>query len=80
MACRPAHLRPPALQVRDAGNLLTRAGLALPAVDVDSFQMRYPSAADLVEHLRVGVLGLLLLLGHAAAGGSLLGRAAAGPR
>ncbi len=42
------------LQVRDAGNLLTRAGLSLPAVDVDSFQMRYPSAADLVEHLRVG--------------------------
>lgn len=41
-------------QVRDAGNLLTRAGLSLPAVDVDSFQMRYPSAADLVEHLRVG--------------------------
>ena len=31
------------VQVRDAGNLLTRAGLTLPAVDVDDITMRYPS-------------------------------------
>lgn len=41
------------VQVRDAGNLLTRAELSLPAVDVDAFTMRYGGAADLVEHLRV---------------------------
>jgi NADH dehydrogenase [ubiquinone] 1 alpha subcomplex assembly factor 5 len=66
--------------VRDAGNLLTRAGLALPAVDVDSFQMRYPSAADLVEHLRVGgcaaarglAAGCLVLLMLALASGCWL--------
>lgn len=30
-------------QVRDAGNLLTRAGFALPTVDVDEITVRYPS-------------------------------------
>lgn len=40
-------------QVRDAGNLLTRAGLTIPAVDVDDLVVRYPSAAELVGHLRV---------------------------
>lgn len=42
----------PLAQVRDAGNLLTRAGLALPTVDVDEFTVRYPSALEVVEHLR----------------------------
>lgn len=42
----------PLAQVRDAGNLLTRAGLALPAVDVDEFTIRYGSALELIEHLR----------------------------
>ncbi|XP_034224242.1 putative methyltransferase At1g22800, mitochondrial isoform X3 [Prunus dulcis] len=42
----------PLAQVRDAGNLLTRAGFSLPGVDVDEFVVRYPSALDLVEHLR----------------------------
>lgn len=40
------------LQVRDAGNLLTRAELALPTVDVDTFAMRYTSPLGLVTHLR----------------------------
>ncbi|MBA0874050.1 hypothetical protein Goshw_010927 [Gossypium schwendimanii] len=40
------------LQVRDAGNLLTRAGFALPGVDVDEYVVRYKSALDLIEHLR----------------------------
>lgn len=31
------------VQVRDAGNLLQRAGLSLPTVDVDEFTVRYPS-------------------------------------
>ncbi|XP_024175172.1 putative methyltransferase At1g22800, mitochondrial isoform X2 [Rosa chinensis] len=40
------------IQVRDAGNLLTRAGFTLPGVDVDEYVVRYPSALDLIEHLR----------------------------
>lgn len=31
----------PLAQVRDAGNLLTRAGLTIPAVDVDDIQVQY---------------------------------------
>lgn len=31
------------IQVRDAGNLLTRAGLTLPGVDVDEYTVRYDS-------------------------------------
>ncbi|EOY17054.1 S-adenosyl-L-methionine-dependent methyltransferases superfamily protein [Theobroma cacao] len=42
----------PLAQVRDAGNLLTRAGFALPGVDVDEYVVRYKSALDLIEHLR----------------------------
>ncbi|OVA00131.1 Methyltransferase type 11 [Macleaya cordata] len=33
----------PLAQVRDAGNLLTRAGFALPGVDVDEYTVRYDS-------------------------------------
>ncbi|KAK8921975.1 putative methyltransferase [Platanthera zijinensis] len=42
----------PLAQVRDAGNLLTRAGFALPGVDVDEYTVRYDSALELIEHLR----------------------------
>lgn len=42
----------PLVQVQDAGNLLTGAGFALPTVDVDKYTMRYPSALELIEHLR----------------------------
>ncbi|KZV27382.1 methyltransferase [Dorcoceras hygrometricum] len=42
----------PLAQVRDAGNLLTRAGFALPGVDVDEYTVRYNSALELIEHLR----------------------------
>jgi hypothetical protein len=38
--------------VRDAGNLLTRADLALPTVDVDTFVLNYPSPGHLMTHLR----------------------------
>lgn len=31
------------LQVRDAGNLLTRAGFTLPGVDVDEYTVQYSS-------------------------------------
>ncbi|KAG2452274.1 hypothetical protein HYH02_003298 [Chlamydomonas schloesseri] len=42
----------PLAQVRDAGNLLTRADLRLPSVDVDAFHIGYPSSLELVQHLR----------------------------
>ncbi|PKA57179.1 Putative methyltransferase [Apostasia shenzhenica] len=42
----------PLAQVRDAGNLLTRAGFALPGVDVDEYTVKYDSALELIEHLR----------------------------
>ncbi|PHT60751.1 putative methyltransferase [Capsicum baccatum] len=42
----------PLAQVRDAGNLLTRAGFTLPGVDVDEYTVRYSSALELIEHLR----------------------------
>ncbi|XP_043722102.1 putative methyltransferase At1g22800, mitochondrial isoform X2 [Telopea speciosissima] len=40
------------IQVRDAGNLLTRAGFTIPGVDVDEYTVRYDSALELIEHLR----------------------------
>nr|AFK48595.1 unknown [Lotus japonicus] len=42
----------PLAQVRDAGNLLTRAGFTLPGVDVDEYVVKYDSALELIEHLR----------------------------
>ena len=40
-------------QVRDAGNLLTRAALSIPAVDVDDVVVRYSHPLRLIAHLRV---------------------------
>lgn len=42
----------PLAQVRDAGNLLTRAGFTLPGVDVDEYVVKYNSVLELIEHLR----------------------------
>ncbi|GMH03135.1 hypothetical protein Nepgr_004974 [Nepenthes gracilis] len=42
----------PLAQVRDAGNLLTRAGFTLPGVDVDQYTVKYENALQLIEHLR----------------------------
>lgn len=42
----------PLAQVRDAGNLLGRAGFVLPAVDTDTLTVRYRSAVDVAEHCR----------------------------
>ena len=42
----------PMVRVRDAGNLLGRAGLSLPVVDVDSLAVNYPDAFAAVDHLR----------------------------
>jgi hypothetical protein len=40
-------------KVRDAGNLLTRAALAIPSVDVDDVVIQYSHPARLIAHLRV---------------------------
>jgi hypothetical protein len=45
-----------AAQVRDAGNLLTRAGLSIPAVDVDELTVHYRQPAELVAHLRCATM------------------------
>ncbi|KAK3229935.1 hypothetical protein Dsin_001816 [Dipteronia sinensis] len=42
----------PLAQVRDAGNLLTRAGFSLPGVDVEEYVVKYKSSMELIEHLR----------------------------
>ncbi|KAJ0257640.1 putative methyltransferase [Hirschfeldia incana] len=61
IACTLAHMEreggisprlSPLAQVRDAGNLLTRAGFSLPGVDVDEYVVKYKSALDLIDHLR----------------------------
>lgn len=38
--------------MRDAGNLLTRAGLAIPSVDTDEITVHYRNMDELVNHLR----------------------------
>jgi NADH dehydrogenase [ubiquinone] 1 alpha subcomplex assembly factor 5 len=42
----------PLAQVRDAGNLLGRAALAVPAVDVDDVVVRYHDTVEMVLHMR----------------------------
>ncbi|CAN6445426.1 unnamed protein product [Victoria cruziana] len=55
----------PLAQVRDAGNLLIRAGFTLPGVDVDEYVVRYESALELIEHLReMGETNALLHRNH----------------
>ncbi len=44
------------MQVRDAGNLLTRANLAIPSVDTDEIIVNYRNMDELVRHLRWDVL------------------------
>ena len=39
-------------QVRDAGNLLTRAGLSIPSVDLEDVTVHYRTPLELVQHLR----------------------------
>lgn len=42
----------PMADVRDAGNLLTRAGFALPVADSDTITVSYANAFDLMKELR----------------------------
>ncbi|MBC7986893.1 MAG: methyltransferase domain-containing protein [Sphingomonadaceae bacterium] len=50
----------PQIDVRSAGDLLHRAGFALPVADGESLDVRYASLADLVADLRGGSNGGLL--------------------
>lgn len=48
--------------MRDAGNLLTRAGFTLPGVDVDEYVVRYPSGEHSLIYLTVWPLVEILML------------------
>jgi len=54
----------PQIDVRAAGDLLVRAGFALPVADTDSIDVRYPDFAHLVRDLR-GMAAANLLAGRA---------------
>lgn len=49
---RPAARVHPMIDVRSAGDLLVRAGFALPVADVETLNVRYASLFDLVRDLR----------------------------
>ncbi|WP_423602045.1 methyltransferase domain-containing protein [Sphingomonas sp. MS122] len=72
-ADRPAARVHPQIDVRAAGDLLVRAGFALPVADVESLNVRYASLFDLVRDLR-GMAGTSLLpfspLSRATVGGA----------
>ena len=57
---RPAARVHPQVDVRAAGDLLVRAGFALPVADVETLNVRYASLFDLVRDLR-GMAGTSLL-------------------
>ena len=42
----------PFAQVRDAGNLLTRADLAMPTIDLDTYKLQYHCPTEIIRHLR----------------------------
>lgn len=42
----------PFAYIADVGNLLTRAGFALPTVDTEKITIKYPEAFTLMEHLK----------------------------
>jgi SAM-dependent methyltransferase len=66
----------PQIDVRAAGDLLTRAGFALPVADVDPISVRYSGLASLLSDLRA-MAGTNLLAGQQRAPHTRLGYAAA---
>ena len=64
-AGRPAPHLHPQVDVRAAGDLLSRAGFALPVADSEGLVVRYPHVGRLVEDLR-GMAGSNLLPGRRA--------------
>jgi SAM-dependent methyltransferase len=73
---RPAPRIHPMVEVRSAGDLLLRAGLALPVADVETLDVRYADLGRLLDDLR-GMGASNLLRGRRALGRDALARAAA---
>lgn len=76
-ADRPAARVHPQVDVRAAGDLLVRAGLALPVADVETLNVRYASLFDLIRDLR-GMAGTSLLPASAPLSRATVARAALG--
>jgi SAM-dependent methyltransferase len=76
-ADRPAARVHPQVDVRAAGDLLVRAGFALPVADVEDLNVRYASLFDLVRDLR-GMAGTSLLPSSPPLSRATVARAAAG--
>ncbi|ODP37890.1 methyltransferase domain-containing protein [Sphingomonas turrisvirgatae] len=75
-ADRPAARVHPQIDVRAAGDLLVRAGFALPVADVETLTVRYASLFDLVRDLR-GMAATSLLPGTPPLTRDTIARAAA---
>jgi SAM-dependent methyltransferase len=74
-ADRPAARIHPQIEVRSAGDLLVRAGFALPVADVESLVVRYGELGRLLGDLR-GMAATNLLVGRTALRRDTLARAA----
>ncbi|WP_448663797.1 class I SAM-dependent methyltransferase [Sphingomonas sp. CJ20] len=73
---RPAARFHPQIDVRSAGDLLSRAGFALPVADVETLNVRYGSIGGLLDDVR-GMAGANLLPGASPLTRETLMRAAA---
>ncbi|MDB5695247.1 MAG: SAM-dependent methyltransferase [Sphingomonas bacterium] len=73
---RPAARLHPLVEVRAAGDLLVRAGFALPVADVETLPVRYRTMGRLVDDLR-GMAASNMLAARSAATRTHLARAAA---
>lgn len=73
---RPAARLHPHVDVRSAGDLLMRAGFALPVADLESLRVRYGGLGRLFEDLR-GMAATNVLVDRRPLGREVLGRAAA---
>jgi len=75
LAAEPAARFHPQIDVRSAGDLLSRAGFALPVADVETLTVRYAGIGNLLRDLR-GMAGGNLLPGAAPLTRTTLARAA----
>lgn len=73
---RPAARLHPQIDVRSAGDLLMRAGFALPVADVETFDVRYAHLGRLLDDLR-GMAASNILTGRSGMTRGTLARAAA---
>jgi len=73
---RPAARLHPQIDVRSAGDLLMRAGFALPVADIETFDVRYASYGRLLDDLR-GMAASNILIGRSAMTRGTLARTAA---